>query len=451
MNIFQEKTDEQNAILTVRIDKEDYEERVGKALRDFSKKARMDGFRPGKVPPGLIKKLHGRSFLVEEINKLLAESVSKYLRDNKVATLGEPLPRELDERTIDWDRDTSFEFRFDLGLAPALEVNPTKKDKVPFYTIRSEEKLIDETISSYARRFGKLEQKDSTGGNEILRGDFSQTDESGQAVENGIKVENTSFSMEVIKEDSIKTDLTGRKVGESVVMDIKRALPNDVEIASVLRIDKARVPEISPLFRFDIKEISLFKEAETNQELFDKVYGEGKAGSLEEFRALVLKDLGADLEKESEYRLAIDIKDYFIKKLTFDLPVEFLKRWLVVTNEDKLTEEQLNRDFPAFETDLRWQLIRNEVIKNHNIEVTQEEITGNARNYARLQFLRYGMAEVPEEMLENYANDLLKRDDEKAKIIEKLKEDKVIETIKQLITLENKKITLEKLRKLYDK
>ena len=451
MNIFQEKKDEQNAILTVKIEKEDYEDRVRKALNDYSRKARMDGFRPGKVPPGLIKKMHGKAFLVEEINKILAESVSNYLRDNKVAILGEPLPREMDGKTIDWDRDTSFDFSFDLGLAPALEVSPTKKDKVPFYTIQSEEKMIDETVSSYARRHGKLEQKDFTEGNELLKGDFSQVEEGGQPVENGIRAENTVFSMEAIKDDAVKTSLTGRKPGESVVLDIKKTLPNEVEIASVLKIDKARVAEIAPLFKLDIKEITLFKQAEINQELFDKVYGEGKAKSPEEFRSLILKDIEADLKRESEFRLEVDIKQYFLKKLKFDLPVEFLKRWLIFTNENKLTEEKVNKDFPAFESDLRWQMIRNEVIKNNNIEISQEEITGNARNYTRLQFLRYGMAEVPEDMLENYTNELLKRDDEKAKIVESLKEDKVFAALRQLITLENKKITMEKFKKLYEK
>jgi len=451
MNIFQEKTDEQNAILTVRIEKEDYEGKVNKALNDFSKKARMDGFRPGKVPPGLIRKMHGRSFLVEEINKLLMESVTNYLRDNKVAILGEPLPREDKEKVINWDTDTSFEFRFDLGLAPALDINPSKKDKVPYYTIQSEEKLIDETISTYARRHGKLEQVEFAEGKEILKGDLSQVDQEGQVIENGIRVENSTFSMEVIKDDTIRTSLTGRKTGESVVMDIKKAFPNDVEVASVLRIDKTKVAEIAPNFRFDIKEVSLFKPAEINQELYDKVFGEGKAKSSEELRSLILKDLEADLGREGEYRLTVDIKNHFLKKLKFDLPVEFLKRWLLFTNENKVTAEQIDKEFPAFENDLRWQLIRNELIKNHKLEMTEEEVKESAREYTRLQFLRYGIQEMPDDLLENYTNEFLKKDEEKGRIIEKLREDKVINLLKGLITLENKKITLEKLRKLYEK
>jgi trigger factor len=451
MNIFQEKTDELTAILTVNIGKEDYEARVRKALNDYSRKARMDGFRPGKVPPGLIKKMHGKAFLIEEINKILSESISKYLSDNKVAYLGEPLPREDEANRIDWDRDTSFKFVFDLGLAPALEIIPTKKDKVTVYTIQTEDKMVEETISNYARRFGKMEPVEYIEGDEILQGDLSQVDENGQLIENGIRTENTSFTMEVIKDDSLKTQLTGRKAGESVVFDVKKALPNEVELASVLKIDKEKIPEIAPNFRFDINAISRFRQAEINQELMDKVFGEGKARTVDEFKSLILKDLEEDLERQSEYKLAMDMKTYFLKKHKFDLPVEFLKRWILSANKEKVTEEQVNKDFPSFENDLRWQLIRNEIIKNNKIEVKPEEVTENARNYTRLQFMRYGMAEVPGDMLENYTRELLKRDDEREKIIEKLKDDKVITTLRELVTLERKKITFEKFKKLYDK
>ncbi len=451
MDIRQENTDDLNAVLTVKIEKSDYEPRVAEVLEDYRKKARMDGFRPGKVPAGLIRRMYGRSAMLEEINKILSESISKYLLDNKLHILGEPLPKEDSEEKIDWENDTEFEFSFDLGLAPGIEISPTKKDKVPFYNIQVENKMIEDTRTNYARKFGSMEPVEFITGDEILKGDFIQVESGGEVIENGIVAENSSFTMEVIKDDSLKTSLTGRKIGESVVFDVKKALPDDTELASVLRIDKSTVAEIAPLFRFDIKEISKFTEARIDQELFDRVFGEGIVNSEEEFKEQIVKDIEANLRQESEYRLSLDIRDYFLKKLSLELPAEFLKKWLIITNKEKVTEEQLEKEFPAFEKDLKWQLIRDQVFKNHELIVTDKEIMGGARNFTRMQFMQYGLSDIPDEQLDNYAGELLKREEEKNKIVDRLKEDKVVNTLKELISLDNKKITVEKFNKLYEK
>ena len=451
MDITRENTDELNAVLTVRIDKEDYETRVEEVLQDYRKKARMDGFRPGKVPTGLIRKMYGKPVLVEEINKILSESISGYLIDNKLHILGEPLPSKDAANEIDWDNDTRFEFRFDLGLAPGIEITPTKKDKVPYYAIQVEDRMIDDTRANYARKFGRVDPVEFISGDEILKGDFSQVEPSGEVIENGIVAEDSTLSMEVIKDESVKTDLTGRKVGESVMFDVRKAFPNDVELASLLRIDKAMVREIAPVFRFDIKEISRFTEAEINQELFDRAFGKGKINSEKEFKEQIVKDIEANLKQESEYRFSLDIKEYFLKKLPVGLPVEFLKKWLIATNKEDVTEEQLEKEFPAFEKDLKWQLIRDQVMKNHELEINEDEIMNSARNFTRMQFMQYGLSDVPDEQLDNYAGEMLKREEEKNKIIDRLKEEKVINSLRELITLDNKKISVEKFNKLYEK
>jgi trigger factor len=451
MDIIQENTDDLNAVLRVKIEKPDYESRVEEVLQDTRKKARMDGFRPGKVPAGLIRKMYGKSVLLEELNKILSESISKYLQEKKLHILGEPLPVEEDPDSIDWDNDTEFNFRFDLGLAPGIEIAPTKKDKVPYYTIQVEKRMIDDTRANYARKFGSVDPVEFVSGNEILKGDFIQVEASGDEIENGIVAEDSTISMEVVKDDSIKTAFTGRKVGESVVIDVKKALPNEVELASVLRIDRSMVQEIAPDFRFDIKEISKFTEAEINQELFDRAFGEGKIKSEEEFKKQITKDIEANLKQEGEYRLSLDIRDYFLKKLSLELPSEFLKKWLMVTNKDSVTEEQLEKEFPAFEKDLKWQLIKDQVMKNHELEIKDEEIMNSARNFTRMQFAQYGLSDVPDEQLDSYAGEMLKRDEEKNKIVDRLKEEKVVETLKELITLDNKKITVDKFNKLYEK
>ena len=451
MDITREQKEELTAILKVKIGKEDYESRVEEVLQDYKKKARMDGFRPGKVPMGLVRKLYGRTVLIEEINKILSESVSGYLRENQLQILGEPLPEEDRDNRIDWENDSEFTFGVELGLAPEVSVSPTKKDKVPYYVIQPDQKLIDDTVSGYTRQFGKLEQVESVSGDEVLRGDFIQTDPEGNPVENGIVANDSSFTMEVIKDESVKNALIGTKTGESKVFDVKKALPNETELASVLKIEASMVREIAPFFRFDIREISRFTEAPVNQELYDRAFGEGEVKSEKEFRDRVAKDVEHRLEHESDHRLETDIREYFLGKLSVGLPSAFLKKWLRAVNKDELTEEGLEKDFPSFEDDLRWQLVRDTVMKNNQLTVSAEEIRNSARYFARMQFMQYGLTDLPDERLEQYVDGMLNNEEEKNRITDRLKEDKVIHTLKEMITLDRRKISLDKFRKLYEK
>lgn len=451
MDITQEQKEALTAVLKVKIGKKDYESRVEEVLQDYKKKARMDGFRPGKVPMGLVRKLYGRPVLIEEINKILSESVTGYLREHQMNILGEPLPEEDSEKPIDWENDAEFTFGVELGLAPELTVTPTRKDKVPYYIIQPDKKLIDDAVSGYTRQFGNLETVDSVSGDEVLKGDFVQTDPEGNTVENGITASDSSFTMEVVRDESVKKSFIGRKAGESIVFDVKKALPNETELASVLKIEASRVKEIAPFFRFEIKEISRFTEAAVNQELFDKAFGEGEVKSEKEFRDRVTHDVEHRLEHESDHRLETDIREYFLKKLTIGLPSAFLKKWLKTVNKDKLSDEDLEKEFPTFEEDLRWQLVRDTVMKDHQLTVSEEEIRNSARYFARMQFMQYGLTEIPDEQLEPYVDGMLKNEEEKNRITDRLKEDKVIHTLKEMITLERKKISTDKFRKLYEK
>ena len=440
-----------NEIIKVKIEPDDYSERVDKILTDYRKTAKMAGFRPGKVPAGLIRKLYRKPVLIEEINKILSESVTKYLTDEKIKILGDPLPGENNKKEIDWENQSIFEFDLEIGLAPEIEVPLTEKEKVPMYDIQVDDQLINETKENYARRFGTMLKVEEVTGNEVLKGDFHQLDNEGNPMENGIKTENSSFSLELMKDTKILDLLKGKKVNDSVVFDIKKAFPNETDLSSLLNIKKEQLASLSPNFRFDIKEISRFLKAEFGQELYDLMYGKDVVHNDEEFNAQITKELQGRLEQNSEFRFRLDARDMLMKKIKMDLPATFLKKWLAAVSKEKTTENQMEEEFPKFESDLKWQLIQDQIIRSHDIKVTDEEISGYAKTYTLLQFRQYGITDIPEEQLKNYADNVLKNDSEKKKIIERLYEEKVFEHIKEHIKVDKKKITREKFNKLFDK
>lgn len=450
MQITKENVNGLNAVLLVRIEKADYQEKVGEVLKDYRKKVKMDGFRPGKVPAGMVSRMYRLPVMVEEINKLVSDSISRYLSEEKINILGEPLPNEDQQKDIDWEKQADFEFRFDVGLAPELVVNLTRKDKVPMYEIQIDKKMIQDTRDSYAQRMGSMIPVDAVSGNEIIVGDFVQVDKEGNPVEGGIVSEGARFSMEVIRDGKTKTAMTARQSGDTVDMDVRAAFPNDTEIASLLKIDKSTVPEIVPNFRLTIREISRFEKAVINQEMYDKLYGEGIVKSEVEFEEKIREELTKGLARDSEYRFTIDAKKLLLKKLRFDLPAEFLKRWLAKVNEGKFTPEQISGDYPKFEDDLKWQLVRDRIVKDQEIKVEAEEIKAQAREMALMQFQQYGLMDVPEENLNNYAAEMLKNEDELRKTHDRLSEQKVMTFIKKTVKVDNKQITLEKFQKLFE-
>jgi len=450
MNISKENTDDLNAVLKIRIEESDYSGRVDEVLKDYRKKVQLDGFRPGKVPAGLVRKMYHKPVMVEEINKLVSESISNYLKEEEINILGEPLPSEEQPNEIDWDAQTEFEFDFDLGLAPRLDIYLSQKDKVTMYEIQLEDKMINDTKESYARRMGQMITVEQIEGSELVKGDFMQIDKEGNPIDGGIFTEDTQISMEVVRDDKIKTSFMARQAGDTVDLDIRKAFPNDTEISSLLKIDKATVPEIVPTFRMHIKEISKFQEAEINQELWDMLYGKDEVKSEAEFEEKIREELRTALSKDSEYRFEIDAKKMMLKKMKFDLPVAFLKRWLVLVNEGKITAEQIDEDFHKFEDDLKWQLIRDQIVKDQEIKVEAEEVKSQAKEIARLQFQQYGMMNIPEENLENYAAGMLKNEDEIRKATEKILDNKVIDYLKAAVRVDNKQISVEKFNKLFE-
>lgn len=451
MNISKDVKENLTAVLKIQISKEDYEPRVDKVLEDYRKKAKIDGFRPGKVPAGMIKKMYGKSVMLEEINKLLSENVMKYIQDEKLNILGEPLPSENEQKEIDWENQNEFEFAFDLGLSPEFDIALTKKDKVTTYNIIPGEKLVSTYYDSYARRYGAFKMCDKIeDGKEMIKGTLVEMTAEGTVKDGGISVSESTLYLEFIKDEDIKKQIIGLKANDTLTFNLRKAYPNDVELASILKMKKEDVKSVDSDFQLTIESISKFENAAINTELFDKVYGEGNVKTEEEFKAKIEEEIKANLSNESEYKFRLDAKELMINKADFALPVDFLKRWIFTSNEGKFTMEQIDQDFPKFERDLKWQLIQNKLIKENDLKITDEEIIEFAKMQTRMQFQQYGLSNVPDEHIENYAMESLKREEDRRRILERKYEDKVLEHLKTAIVTESKDITPEDFDKLFE-
>lgn len=450
MNITKENTDKLNAILNVKVEQADYAERVDKVLKDYRRQAKVDGFRPGKVPMGIIKKMYHTPVLVDEVNKLVSESLFDYLKENNVSILGEPLPHRIEEQTFDFEKDTEFEFKFDLGLAPEFKLEVTEKDKVPYYKIKVDKKQQDEYKDSLLQRFGEFKTVKKAGKDELIKGSLVKVDKEGNEVENGIRVDDISMSLEMMKDDDQKILFSGAGAGDEVVFDVKKAFPNDTELSSLLKIGKEEVAMLEGTFKCIIREVMKFEKAEPGEEFYNKVYGEGEVKTEAEFTKRVTEEIALNYERESEYRFMVDAREALIKKAKIDLPVEFLKRWMVETNE-QLTVEQVNEDFEKYEDDFRWQLIKESLLKQQDIKVSEEEALEAARAMALNQYMQYGISNVPEEYLDNYAREMMSKPEESRKFYEQKGEEKLISYIKSTVKLDEKEVSSEKFRKLYEK
>ncbi len=448
MNITRENIDNLNAILRINVVKSDYEDKVESLLKDYRKKATIKGFRPGMVPIGLVRKIYGRAVQIDEINKIVTDGIQKYIADEKIEILGDPLPAD-DQDNIDFDTQEDFNFSFELALAPVIELNLSNKNKVPFYQIIIDEKMKNDYIDNYARRYGELRSADTTEAKDVIKGKIEAADDDGNAVPEGISIENTSLGIDIIKDDNIKSDFLGKMIGDTIVFDIKKAYPNDNEIAGILHITKDEVALTNSNFRFTISEISRFFPAQIDQELFDKVYGEGVVTDEEEFMKKVEDEISLSLQRESDFKLMLDLKALALEKTDFQLPEEFLKKWLLKVNE-KTTKEQISEEFASFRKDLKWQLIRNKVARDNEVKISEEELQKEAENITRQQFQQYGLFYATDEQISRYALETLKREDDAKKIADRILEEKVTGILRDQVKLENKSVTVDEFNKLFE-
>jgi len=449
MNIVRKDLDPTNANITISIEKSDYEVKVDKTLREYRKKSNVPGFRPGMVPLGLLKKMYGKSILAEEINNILSEGLYNYIKDNNIDLLGEPLPNETEQKEIDFDTQESFEFVFDIALPPAFEVELTKKDKIKYYQITPDEAMIENQVKSYAGRFGKYEQEETVKEEDMLKGLLVEL-ENGEEKADGIRVENAVLTPAYMKEEAIKTIFVGAKKEGEVIFNPKQAYENEAEVASLLKLKKEEVENLTSDFKYTIQSITRYHEAAVNQDLFDKVFGEGVVKSEKEFKEKIKENIAKNLSQDSNYKFGLDAREVLVKKYKdLSFPDAFLKRWLLRTNKD-LTEETLETDYPKMREDLTWQLIRNKIVKAHDVKIEKEDVEAYAKQIARSQFAQYGIPNADDQMIEPYVQEMLKNENQLKAIIDRVTENKVIDIIKEAVKLDVKEVSIEEFNKMFE-
>lgn len=449
MNITRENIDDLNAVLKVEISKPDYEEKVETVLKDYRKKANIKGFRPGMVPIGLVRKIYGKAVQVDEINKLVTESIQKYISDEKIEVLGDPLPKIDEHDHIDFDTQENFTFSFELGLAPSFELKLSRKNKVDFHEIIIDEKMKNDYLNNYTRRFGELRKADVVEEKDVVKGKIVAADNDGNPLAEGPVVDDTTIGIDIIKDEEIKNLFLGKTSGEIVVFDIRKAFPNDSEIGGILRKTKEEAENINGNFILTIHEISRFYPAELGKELYDRIYGEDVVSTEEEFMKKLEEEIAENLKRESDYKLMLDVKALALEKTEFSLPEEFLKKWLLRINENT-TAEQIESEFDQFRKDLKWQMIKNKVAKENEVKITEEELVKEAEKITRYQFQQYGLFYVKDENITNYAKETLKREEDAKRIADKILEEKVINILKEQVNIENKSVTVEEFNKLFE-
>lgn len=451
MNITRTNIDDLNAVIKLSIDKSDYENTVNETLKDYRKKANMPGFRKGMVPSGLIKKMYGKAVLAEEINKILSNELNRYISDENLQILGEPLPNETEQKQIDFDHDENFEFVFDLGLSPVIDIDFQKTGKLPVYEIEIDEEMINNQVEAFQNRFGTNVDADLAGEKDTLSGDLKQLNENGEVLAGGIHALDATVSIAMVKAEKAKNALIGKQAGDVITINPQTAFEDHVYIKQLLKIDDLQAEELTADFELTISKVSTFVPAELNEELFKKALGpDSDVTTIEEFKEKIEEDLKANLGYSSEYRFLVDTKEILTKYVSMKLPVEFLKRWLVYTNE-KITREQVDEEFGQFVGDLEWTLIRSKLAKDNNIRVGEADVASLARETAMMQFRQYGMFNVPEEYLENYAKSILKNEEERRRLIEKKSEMMVLDYIKVNAELEIKKVSQKAFDDLFEK
>ncbi|MCA1757075.1 MAG: trigger factor [Bacteroidales bacterium] len=445
MNITRENIDDLNAIIRVEIKKEDFEDKVTSVLKDYKKKSNLKGFRPGNAPIGLIKKLYGDAVMAEEVNKLVSESLTEYIRSENLEILGEPLPSE--QNTLDMSGADALEFAFEVGLTPSFEIKLNEKTKLPWYEITIDDKLRREFLENYTRRYGKYEEAETVEEEDLVKADISQLDEDGNIQENGLSAQNSTMSIAIIKDKDFKKKVAGSRVGDEIDFNIDTAYPNDHEKSGLLQVDKERAGEITGMFRVKITAINRFSHAELNQELFDQVYGEGVIAGEEEFMKKLEEEIRTNLNRESDFKLNLDARQLALDKTKINLPEEFLKRWLAKANSE-ISAEDIEKDFPRFLEDLRWQIIKNRIASENELKIEPEELMTEARNYTRAQFRQYGLYYAADEQIDQFAGEMLKREEDYRKIAEQVLEVKVMNTIRDMVKVETKKVTSEEFNKI---
>lgn len=451
MNVSLQNIDKVSALLTVKLEKADYQEKVDKALKSLRQKVQMPGFRKGMVPASLVKKMYGKSVLGEEVNKLLSETVYQYIQDNKVNILGEPLPNEDKQLEIDFDTMEEFEFVFDIALAPEFNVEVSAADKIDYYTIDVTDDMVENQVKAYTQRNGKYDKVDAYADNDMLKGLLAELDENGTTKEGGIQVEGAVMMPTYMKNDEQKAIFANAKVNDVLVFNPHTAWDgNAAELASLLKIDKEAAAEMKSNFSFQVEEITRFVPGDLTQEIFDQVFGKDVVKTEEEFRAKVKESIAKQFEADGDFKFLVDARKALMEKVgKLEFPDALLKRVMRLNNPDK-DEKFVDDNYDKSIEELTWHLIKEKLVKANDIKVEQEDITNMAKEATRAQFAQYGMLTVPDEVVENYSKEMLKKKESVEGLVNRVIESKLSAALKSQVTLEHKTVSLEEFNKMFE-
>ena len=436
MKVEQVKVNDLTYQLNVNIEKAEAQEKKKKALNEYRKKVEIRGFRKGMAPMSLVEKMHGIQALVETVNQMISEAINNHIAENKLNILGEPLPNEEKQKEIDWENDESYEFVFDIALAPQVEFTLGKDDKIVSYNVAVSDEAKKAYKTNMLKQFGKLENTDSVKEEDFIIADLEQGEN---------KVEGTYITLRQMAEEA-KGQFLGKKPGESFEVNVHETFVNETDRAALLKVKKEELASVEPMWKVTVKEVKTFVEAEQTQEIYDRMFGEGVVTDEAGFEAKVAERIALEYKQESDFRFVLDAREYLLNKTNIELPEEFMKRWLFTINEGKFTMEDIEKDFALFCKDFRWQMISQYIMREQKMEITREEVLAAAKQIAKYQFAMYGLNDVPEEQLNHYAESILANEKEGRRIVEKTEQDKVIGYVKSVVTLEEKEISIEDLQ-----
>jgi trigger factor len=442
MNITKENIDSLNAVVKVKVGPEDYKAKVDSALKEYTKKVTMPGFRPGKVPVGMIRKMYGKTILADELNKILNDSLHKYIQDNNIEILGNPLPSQSEELKIDLDAQNEYEFNYDLGLAPQFDLDLSKKEKVPYYVVKVDDELVNKYVTDLSRRYGKLMNPELSEEKDWLTGDMVELDANGEILPGGV-FKSTSLFTERLKGSELKEALKGKKAEEKIIL--KPDFFSDKEDAEyfskILGITDEKLKSTS--FAFTIKTINRMEAAPVNQELFDKVYGPGNVNSEDEFRGKIREELSRMFSNDSDQKFRGQVKKALLGKLNLSLPDSFLKRWIMAVNDKPISEDQVDKEYGTYSEQLRWQLIENRILKEQQVKITNEEVQDYVKQLVLHEFNKMGRGDAPDEEVNGVVRNVLSKEDEVKKIYDQMYDQRLLAIYKQIFTLDEKELPYE--------
>lgn len=448
MNITQENVDALNARVVIEITPADYEEPVNKILDNYRKQMRLQGFRPGKVPFGLAKKMYGKAVLAEELNKMLSEKLNQHIKDNSLNLLGQPLPEEIADMQLDFNK--KFEFRYELGLAPSFEVNLGNKDKFTQYKIAVDKDLVDKYVRDFQRRYGKSEEVDVTTEKDMIYGSFYELDKNGNRKEGGVHNHSTVV-IEYVENKDAKAKLIGLGKGQKITVEPAKLCKGDADLSAMLGVPVSELPEVGKNFELAIESIHRIDPHPLNKELFDRVLGPNTVETEEEFRNRITADLEKHLSADSDKKLRRDISDKLLEKLKLELPDEFLKRWLLEagsSGERKITQEDIEREYDDYSRFLKLQLIESQIARESGLKVEYPEIEQHIKNNIRAQFASFGQAELADEMIDQFAQNFLQKQEEVRKVYDQIFDEKLTNFYKNTVKLQEKEVSFDEFVKL---